>query len=82
MSEFLFIEYLKKKIPNSGRVSVGIGDDAAVMSVDKGKKLVVSTDVIVESVDFVLCHPRATACESGGVPSNGGKSGNPGWIPD
>ncbi|MFA5160091.1 MAG: thiamine-phosphate kinase [Candidatus Omnitrophota bacterium] len=54
MNEFSFIEYLKKKIPKSGRVSVGIGDDAAVMSVDKNKKLVVSTDVIVENVDFKI----------------------------
>ena len=52
MDEFSFIEYLKKKIPRSGRVSVGIGDDAAVLSVDKRKKLVVSTDVIVENIDF------------------------------
>jgi len=52
MDEFSFIEYLKKKIPGDGRVSVGIGDDAAVLSVDPGKKLVVSTDVIVENVDF------------------------------
>ncbi len=52
MNEFSFINYLKKKIPGSGRVSVGIGDDAAVLSVAKGKQLVVSTDVIVEDVDF------------------------------
>jgi thiamine-monophosphate kinase len=54
MDEFSFIEYLKKTIPKSGRVKVGIGDDAAVMGVGKGKKLVVSTDVIVESVDFKI----------------------------
>ena len=52
MNEFSFIEYLKKNVPLSGRVRVGIGDDAAVIDVDKGKKLVVSTDVIVENVDF------------------------------
>jgi len=54
MNEFLFIEYLRKKIPGSGQVCVGIGDDAAVMSVDKGKKLIVSTDLIVENVDFKM----------------------------
>ncbi|MDD5225853.1 MAG: thiamine-phosphate kinase [Candidatus Omnitrophica bacterium] len=53
-NEFAFIEYLKKKIPESGRVSVGIGDDAAVLNVEKGKKLVVSTDAIVENVDFKI----------------------------
>lgn len=52
MSEFSFIEYLKKEIPMTGRVCIGIGDDAAVLNLDKGKKLVVSTDVIVENVDF------------------------------
>ena len=52
MDEFSFIEYLKKKIPVSNGVSVGIGDDAAVLSVGKDKRLVVSTDVIVENVDF------------------------------
>src|SRR5664279_3753494 len=54
MNEFSFIEYLKKKIPAHGHVRVGIGDDAAVMSVDGNKQLVVSTDVIVENVDFKL----------------------------
>lgn len=54
MNEFSFIEYLRKKIQVSERVRVGIGDDAAVLSVAKGKQIVVSTDVIVEGVDFVL----------------------------
>ena len=54
MDEFSFIDYLKKKIPRSGRVSVRIGDDAAVLRVSKDKQIVVSTDVIVENVDFVL----------------------------
>jgi thiamine-monophosphate kinase len=54
MDEFSFIDYLKKKIPNTGRVPVGIGDDAAVLEVGKSKRLVVSTDVIVENVDFKI----------------------------
>jgi len=54
MNEFAFAEYLRKKIPNQGRASVGIGDDAAVMNVGEGKQLVVSTDVIVENVDFKI----------------------------
>jgi len=52
MDEFSFIEYLKNNVAKSERVRVGIGDDAAVMSLSKGKQLVVSTDVIVENVDF------------------------------
>lgn len=54
MNEFAFIEYLRRKIPVSGRVRIGIGDDAAVLDVGKGRRLVVSTDVIVENVDFKL----------------------------
>ena len=52
MDEFAFIEYLRKKAPCSSRVVIGIGDDAAVLKVSKGKRLVVSSDVIVEGVDF------------------------------
>jgi thiamine-monophosphate kinase len=54
MDEFSFIEYLKRKIPGSKRATVGIGDDAAVLNIGKGKQLVVSTDVIVENVDFKI----------------------------
>ncbi len=54
MNEFSFIDYLKKKIPSTGRAPVGIGDDAAVLNLDKRKNLVVSTDVIVENVDFKI----------------------------
>lgn len=54
MDEFAFIEYLKKKIPAHGRVCLGIGDDAAVLDIAKDKQLVVSTDVVVENVDFKI----------------------------
>jgi len=66
MNEFSFIEYLKKKAPSDGHVLLGIGDDAAVLEIAKGKHLVVSTDVIVENVDFILGHPRR-----GGDPGSG-----------
>jgi thiamine-monophosphate kinase len=54
MDEFSFIEYLRKRIPAGGRVRVGIGDDAAVLNINKDKQLVVSADVIVENVDFKI----------------------------
>ena len=41
-------------MPLSSRVLIGIGDDAAVLGVGKSKKFVVSTDVIVEDVDFKI----------------------------
>ncbi len=52
MDEFSFIEYLRMKTNSYPRVCFGIGDDAAVLDVAKDKRLVVSTDVIVENVDF------------------------------
>ena len=52
MNEFALIEALKRKIPCSPQVPVGMGDDAAVLNVSKDKQLVVSTDAIVENVDF------------------------------
>ena len=54
MDEFAFVEYLKKRISKTDSVYLGIGDDAAVLSIGKGKQLVVSTDVIVENVDFKM----------------------------
>lgn len=54
MNEFDFIKYLERKVPKSNRISLGIGDDAAVVRLTPGKELVVSTDAIVEGVDFIL----------------------------
>lgn len=58
MNEFSFIEYLKQKISYAKQVQVGIGDDAAVLNLTPGKQLVVSTDAIVEGVDFFLKGPK------------------------
>ncbi len=52
MDEFSFIEHLRKRIKGSSSVPLGIGDDAAVLNIAKGKQLVVATDAIVENVDF------------------------------
>lgn len=54
MDEFKLIEALKRKIPKAASTLLGIGDDAAVLNVAKGKQLVVSTDVMVEGVDFKI----------------------------
>lgn len=54
MNEFSFIEYLRKRVPHSFKVAVGIGDDAAVLKKLGSGNLVVSTDMLVEDVDFVL----------------------------
>jgi thiamine-monophosphate kinase len=51
--EFRFIERLKSLIPGSLQGTFPIGDDAAVLAAGGGKALLVTTDCIVEGVDFV-----------------------------
>lgn len=51
LGEFEIIaRYFKK--PTSGDVLLGIGDDAAVVSIPSGQRLVVAVDTIVEGVHF------------------------------
>lgn len=50
--EFYLIERLKRLIPRSLQGPFGIGDDAAVLPRGGGKSLLLTTDVIVEGVDF------------------------------
>ena len=52
MNEFELIEKYFLRANKSDNVSVGIGDDAAVLSVEKGKELVVATDTLVEGIHF------------------------------
>ncbi len=47
-----FVERLRALLPPDERVLVGPGDDAAVLSGDRGQ-LVATTDMLVESVDFL-----------------------------
>jgi thiamine-monophosphate kinase len=47
-----FVERLREMLPVSERVTVGPGDDAAVVRVESGD-LVVTTDLVVEGVDFL-----------------------------
>ena len=51
-SEDRFVEKLRRLLPGSERIAVGPGDDAAVVRVESGD-LVVTTDLIVEGVDFL-----------------------------
>ena len=53
--EFVLIDRIKKIIPNkSSSVILGIGDDAAVIRVNKDRYMAVSTDTMVEGVHFGL----------------------------
>lgn len=51
-SEDRFVERLRRLLPASERIAVGPGDDAAVVRVESGD-LVVTTDMVVEGVDFL-----------------------------
>ena len=53
MSEFGFVRWMQKTVKPSKEVICGIGDDAAVYRVPQGKHQLMTTDVIVEDVDFV-----------------------------
>lgn len=46
-----FVERLKALLPEDERVAVGPGDDAALLRCDRGE-LAVTTDMLVEGVDF------------------------------
>lgn len=49
--EFEFIETLRKRASVSSSV-IGIGDDAAVFQTTAGKETVVTTDLLIEDIDF------------------------------
>jgi len=60
MNEFDFIERLRSQTQSrkhSTRILTGIGDDAAIISESAGRDLIVTTDLLIEDVDF---HRRAT----------------------
>src|SRR5678815_3358178 len=52
-SEFDFINSLRQRVGSSSQsIVTGIGDDAAVFRNNSGKETVVSTDLLVEDIDF------------------------------
>lgn len=60
MNEFDFIRRLREQTKSrqqSSRLSVGIGDDAAVIRQYSDRDFVLTTDLLVEGIDF---HPRIT----------------------
>ncbi len=60
MNEFDFIDQLRRQTQSrkhSTRVITGIGDDASVISEVGNRDLVVTTDLLVEDIDFI---PNAT----------------------
>jgi thiamine-monophosphate kinase len=52
-SEFDFINSLRRRVESSNQsIIAGIGDDAAVLRTNSGKDTVVTTDLLVEDIDF------------------------------
>src|ERR1051325_2514993 len=62
MNEFDFIKRLRERsgrsVAGSSLLMSGIGDDAAVFSVGEGKQQIVTTDLLVEDIDFRLASTR------------------------
>jgi thiamine-monophosphate kinase len=55
MNEFDFISQLRERVRSrkfSDRVITGIGDDAAVLGLSAGRELVITTDLLIEEIDF------------------------------
>ena len=60
MNEFDFIEHLRAQAnsrKHSVRILTGIGDDASIIGQSSGRDLLVTTDLLIEDVDF---HRHAT----------------------
>jgi thiamine-monophosphate kinase len=54
MSEFAFIDWLRRRTPTADRVRVGPGDDAAVLGWTPGPDCLVTTDMLLEGSCFLL----------------------------
>jgi thiamine-monophosphate kinase len=59
--EFVFIDWLRRRTPTSGRVLLGPGDDAAILRWSNGPNCLVTTDMLLEGSCFHLAetHPNA-----------------------
>ena len=53
LGEFGLLQRIRRRVPSRpAAVSVGIGDDAAVLRMSPDRDLIVTTDMLVEAVDF------------------------------
>ncbi|HTN77589.1 MAG TPA: thiamine-phosphate kinase [Pirellulaceae bacterium] len=52
--EAALIQWLRTRLPQNKQVLLGIGDDAAVLQPSAGSNLVVTTDMLMDGVDFIL----------------------------
>lgn len=59
--ELTFLDWLRTQLPAAPRLPLGVGDDAALLTQQTGQQTVVTTDMLMEGVDFILkdCGPFA-----------------------
>jgi thiamine-monophosphate kinase len=53
--ELKLIHWLREHVPAHPRAPLGLSDDAAIVSLDSGYKVVVTIDTLTDGVDFNLC---------------------------
>jgi thiamine-monophosphate kinase len=53
-SEFSFIKWIRSRLPAYPGVPIGVGDDAAHLRIARGGDCLVTVDMLMEGVDFVL----------------------------
>ncbi len=80
-TEHEWIHHVRRRVTPSRGVRVGIGDDAAVVETPPGHEMLLTADMLVEDVDFVLegLDPRALGWKSlavsvSDIAAMGGKS--------
>lgn len=79
IGEFGIIDSIKKGLKVSSRVLQGIGDDAAVVEIAKDKRLLLTTDMLLEGVHFtrkmsaVKIGHKALGCNISDIAAMGGK---------
>jgi thiamine-monophosphate kinase len=58
-NEFDYIRWLRERIPGDARVPIGIGDDAAALRLTPGLETLISTDMLMDGIDFRLAETDA-----------------------
>lgn len=78
IGEFGLIDLMKKALPGVPRNVIGIGDDTAVVPLDRNNVLLLTTDMLVEDVHFHRRMPleqvgyKAMACSISDIAAMGG----------
>lgn len=65
-----FVEWILRHVPADPRLEVPAGDDAAVLRPPAGRRTVVTVDMLMEGVDFILdgdCRPESIGHKALGV---------------